>query len=148
MDDARFDRLTRVMASGHTRRSIFATGLGALLALLRGDSEAKKKGKKGKKNKRDKKGEHCFGGEPCESGEVCCSPFLDDNWAFCADPAEGQACCPSNPGGWVAAGNYCCSPALANQLNRGNCPNGWPCCHDEGQCSPDRVCYTGCCREV
>jgi len=119
MDSQRFDRMTKLLASGASRRSVLkrlaaTTAAGALAAIGVGDADAAPR---------------------CKAGTIYCPE--DVRREVCIHAAGGpyvtSADCPAgqsfNCGG--------CGPAFT-------CPCGFRCC--EGTCQPITTCpHCGCC---
>jgi len=115
MEDRRFDRITRSMATSRTRRDVLkgllGIGAGAVAAgvVLGQRTEAARRGFTGPTFPtwtpcvRDYKGDCCASGV-LASG-ICCTNGYVDSLGYCCDPTSEGAftghCCPMSPSGDV-----------------------------------------------
>jgi hypothetical protein len=111
MDDRDFDRFSRSLASGRSRRALLKGALGLGAAALTGvawsqrGTEAARRGFSGPTFPtwtpclRDAHGECCASGV-FEPGEICCANGMIDSLGYCCDPNSGGAwtgCCCTQP---------------------------------------------------
>ena len=157
MDDARFDRLTRLIEERLTRRGA-AFGIDALTvtSVAAEGAAAKKKGKRKNKNKNKggkKKNRACRLGkvdDACQrDGDCCgglfCSERIADTCQDCSYPGGGCAsddeCCTAtgvcDTTTWSDGDKVCCEETGGACLDSDECCAGFVCNPTSEECEPE-----------
>jgi hypothetical protein len=146
MDDQRFDRISRVIATSTSRRSALkgiaaALGGGALAAML------------GVRPERAAAQGTVPPGGSCETGDECTTGLCSEGgFCYCVDPAEPQRGCPCDPETEGSCGDntlVCCATeggGVCTPDRLGCDPTGGECSAEPGDtCEVDADCCTGTC---
>ncbi|CAN5890624.1 hypothetical protein BH24CHL4_BH24CHL4_04460 [soil metagenome] len=159
MDGQRFDRLTRALASGGSRRDALKALLGLTGAAAAAIVAARTAGARTTDSRiripTPAPPVSCATGAPPCSGACCLEGQPCCNGACCEGSCTNGACCPSGSvecaGGCCETGAVCCGTICCQDA--GHCsPRGTHCCSPatevcgEDCCGPDQTCCDGeCC---
>lgn len=110
MDGQRFDRITRRLATGTTRRAALGALVGSVFGLAwRPESADARRSNRNRRNRRTRR-VPCrrYLGEPCSARARCCGPYTCGNNG---NPLTGRTCC-SQDGLPCRTSNDCCGRLL------------------------------------